>query len=733
MLLDRSASVGLEQAQGGSSGRGLSRRGLLRAGAALGGGLLLSIGLPLPGTRAAAADRQDFRPSAFVRIGRDGRVTLTIPQVEMGQGVYTALAMLVAEELDVGLTQVQVEHAPADDSRFANPLIGIQFTGGSTSVRAFFLPLRQAGAAARAMLIAAAADRWQVDPAGCHTESGGVVHGASSRRLSYGDLVDAAARLPAPTEVPLKDPSAFRLIGTPAKRLDVAGKVNGTAVFGIDVKVPGMKIATVAASPVFGGTVRAFDEAAALKIAGVHRVVALDDAVAVIADHYWAAKQGLEAAAVEFDDGPNASLGTAAIVAAMATASEQEGAIAQRAGDAAAAFETAAAKVEAVYEAPFLAHATMEPINCTVHVRRDGCDVWVSSQVVTRAQATAAEVTGLPLEKVAVHNQFLGGGFGRRLEVDYVTQAVRIAQQADGPVKVVWSREEDIQHDMYRPYFYDRIRAGLDDSGMPVAWSHRITGSSILARLFPPAFQSGIDFDTVDGAKDLPYAIPNVTVDYVRHEPPGIPTAFWRGVGPTHNIYVVESFVDELAAAAGKDPLAYRQALLAGNPRALAVLERAARMAGWGTPLGPRRGRGIAVQHVFGTYLAEVAEVSVAGDGEVRVDRVVCACDCGVIVNPDTVKAQLQSAIIFGLTAVLYGEITLKNGRVEQGNFDDYQMLRIDQAPVIDIDLVASREAPGGIGEAGTCALAPAVLNAVHAATGVRLRKLPIKPALLEG
>jgi isoquinoline 1-oxidoreductase beta subunit len=286
---------------------------------------------------------------------------------------------------------------------------------------------------------------------------------------------------------------------------------------------------------------------------------------------------------------------------------------------------------------------------------------------------------------------------------------------------------------MYRPYFYDRIRAGLDDSGMPVAWSHRITGSSILARLFPPAFQSGIDFDTVDGAKDLPYAIPNVTVDYVRHEPPGIPTAFWRGVGPTHNIYVVESFVDELAAAAGKDPLAYRQALLAGNPRALAVLERAARMAGWGTPLGPRRGRGIAVQHVFGTYLAEVAEVSVAGDGEVRVDRVVCACDCGVIVNPDTVKAQLQSAIIFGLTAVLYGEITLKNGRVEQGNFDDYQMLRIDQAPVIDIDLVASREAPGGIGEAGTCALTPAVLNAVHAATGVRLRKLPIKPALLEG
>jgi isoquinoline 1-oxidoreductase beta subunit len=583
------------------------------------------------------------------------------------------------------------------------------------------------------MLIAAAADSWQVDPAGCRTEGGVVVHGASGRRLGYGDLVDAAARLPVPTEVQLKDPSAFRLIGTPAKRLDVAGKVNGAAVFGIDVKVPGMKIATVAASPVFGGTVRAFDEAAALQVAGVRRVAALDDAVAVIADHYWAAKQGLEAAAVRFDDGPNASIGMADIVAAMATASEQEGAVAQRVGDAAAAFETAAAKVEAVYETPFLAHAAMEPINCTVHVRSDGCDVWVGSQVVSRARATAAEVIGLPLEKVAVHNQFLGGGFGRRLEVDYVTQAVRIAKQVDGPVKVVWSREEDIRHDMYRPYFYDRVRAGLDDSGMPVAWSHRITGSSILARFFPPAFQSGVDFDTVDGAIDLPYAIPNVTVDYVRHEPPGIPTAFWRGVGPTHNVYVVESFVDELAAAAGKDPLAYRQALLAGNPRALGVLERAARMGAGERRSGRAGGAARAVQHVFGTYLAEVAEVSVAGDGEVRVDRVVCACDCGVVVNPDTVEAQLQSAIIFGLTAVLHGEITLENGRVEQGNFDDHQMLRIDQAPVIEIDLVASQEEPGGIGEAGTCALAPAVLNAVHAATGVRLRKLPIKPALLEG
>ena len=457
----------------------LTRRWFLHAGAAIGGGLVIGWHLP-----AAAAPGAAFAPNAFVRIGRDGSVALTIPQVEMGQGTYTSMAMLIAEELDVELTQVQVEHAAADEKDFANPLLGFQVTGGSTSVRAFYLPLRQAGAAARTMLIAAAADRWQVDPSGCHTEAGVVVHDASSRRLSYADLVDAAADLPVPAEVQLKDPSTFRIIGTPAKRLDVAGKVNGTAVYGIDVKVPGMKIATVAASPVFGGTVRTFDEAAALKVAGVHRVVALDNAVAVIADHYWAAKQGLEAAAVQFDDGPNAALGTADIVAAMAKASEQKGAVAQSVGDAAAAFETAATKVEAVYEAPFLAHATMEPINCTVHVRGDGCDVWVGSQVVGRAQATAAEVTGLPLDKVTVHNQFLGGGFGRRLEVDYVTQAVRIAKQVDHPVKVVWSREEDIQHDMYRPYYLrpdqGRPRQRRDAGGLEPQ-DHRLVDPRTLA------------------------------------------------------------------------------------------------------------------------------------------------------------------------------------------------------------------------------------------------------------
>lgn len=705
--------------------QGVSRRSVLGAGAAFGGGLMIGWRLPA----SAASDAETFAPNAFIRIDRQGMVTVISPKIEMGQGTYTSLPMLVAEELDVDMANVLVDHSPPNDKLYGDPLInGLQITGNSTAIRAFYMPLRQAGAAARQLLIAAAAQTWKADPSTLTTEPGVVVHAATRRKIGYGDLVDAAAKLPVPTDVKLKDPRAFRIIGTPAKRLDVAGKVDGTAVFGIDVKVPGMKIATVAASPVFGGAVASFDEAAAMKVPGVRQVARLDNAVAVIADHYWAAKQGLEAAAVKFDDGPHASVTTTGIVAAMAKASEQKGAVAQSKGDADAAFEAASTRVEAIYEAPFLAHAAMEPINCTVHVKADGCDIWVGTQAPSVAQMVVSKVLGLAPKQVRIHNHLLGGGFGRRLEVDFIVQAALIAKQASHPVKVVWSREEDIQHDMYRPYYYDRIRAGLDASGMPVAWSHRITGSSIIARFAPPAFQNGIDPDAVDGAIDLAYAIPNVAVEYVRHEPPGIPTAFWRGVGPTHNVYVVESFIDELAAAAKKDPFEYRRALLAKNPRALGVLERAAGKAGWGTLLGPRKGRGVSLQHVFGTYLCEVAEVSVAENGEVRVDRVVCACDCGVAVNPDTVKAQLESGIIFGLTAALYGEITLENGRVEQSNFDNYQMLRIDQTPVIEIDLVASHEAPGGIGEPGTCSLAPAVLNAIYAATGVRLRKLPIRP-----
>jgi CO/xanthine dehydrogenase Mo-binding subunit len=702
-----------------------SRRAFLKATAAVGGGLMIGW-VPEAGADQASL----FVPNAFIRIDPAGKVTIISPAIEMGQGTYTSLPMLVAEELDIDLANVTVDHAPPDAKHYGNPLVfGVQMTGGSTSVRAFFLPLRQAGAAAREMLIQAAASSLKVEAASLSSEPGFVVHAASGRRVAYGDLVDAAAKLPVPADVKLKDPSQFRIIGTAAKRLDVSGKVDGTATYGIDTKLPGMKIATVAASPVFGGKVKGLDEAAALKVPGVQQVAKIDNAVAVFADHYWAAKTGLEAAAIEFDDGPHAKLTTADIVADMAKAAEKDGAVARKDGDAAGAFAKAVTKVEATYEAPFLAHATMEPINCTVHATADGCDVWVGTQVPVFAQMVVAKALNLPPEKVRIHNHLLGGGFGRRLEVDFIEQAARFAAQAKFPIKMVWSREEDIQHDMYRPYYYDRLSAGLDEQGLPVSWQHRIVGSSIIARYFNIELKDGIDVDAVDGAIELPYAIPNVLVDYVRHEPPGIPTAFWRGVGPTHNIYVVESFIDELATKAGKDPVEYRRTLLQKNPRALGVLDKVSQMSTWGTPLGPRKGRGVSVQFAFGSYFAEVAEITVSDRGVVHVDKVYAAVDCGLVVNPDTVVAQVQSGIIFGITGVLHGEITIKDGRVEQSNFHDYEMLRIDQAPEIAVEIIKSSDAPGGIGEPGTSALTPAVLNAVHAATGVRLRKTPIKSA----
>jgi len=559
-----------------------------------------------------------------------------------------------------------------------------------------------------------------------------VHHEATRRSAKYGDLAAEAAGLPVPEKVALKRPEDFKLIGTPAKRLDIPAKVNGTALFGIDARPPGVKIATLAQSPVFGGRVKSVDDSPAKNVRGVRQIVRLDDAVAVVADHMWAAKQGLAALKIEWDDGPYAKLATEDIARELEAATHNPGVVAQNIGDADKAMASAATKVEAAYEVPFLAHATMEPMNCTVHVRKDDCEVWVGSQVIARAQAAAAKVTGMPLDKVVVHNHFIGGGFGRRLEVDGVVRAVQIAKQVDAPVKVVWTREEDIQHDMYRPCFLDRISAGLDASGMPVAWSHRFAGSSIIARWLPPAFKNGIDGDTVEGAIDLVYNLPNLRVEYLRVEPPGIPTAFWRSVGPSHNVFVTESFVDELAAAAKKDPVEYRRALLDKTPRAKAVLELAAEKAGWGNPLPDRVGRGVSVQFAFATYMAQVAEVEVARDGAVRVRRVVCAVDCGTVVNPDTVQAQIQSAIMFGATAALYGAITLKDGRVEQSNFHDYRVLRMNEAPAVEVHIVRSSEPPGGMGEAGTSCIVPAVTNAVFAATGKRLRKLPIDGSALK-
>lgn len=711
----------------------LSRRRFLQAGAAFGGGLMIGwveVANAEPGLGHTVVS--EFAPNAFIRIDRDGKVTVISPSIEMGQGTYTALPMLVAEELDVDMKDVGVDHASANDKLYGNPAnFNAQITGGSTSVRGFFKPMREAGAAARQMLITAAAAKLAVDAAELTTEAGGVVHAKSGQRVGYGALVDDAAKLPVPANIALKEPSQFRIIGTPAKRLDVAGKVNGAAKYGIDAQVPGMKVAAVAASPVFGGTLATVDEAAALAVPGVRQVAKLDNAVSVIADHYWAAKQGLAAARPTFVEGVYAKISTANVVKALAKAAERGGAVGKSVGDATGALAKAATKVESVYENSFLAHATMEPINCTVHVTPGGCDIWVGTQIPVIAQTVVAKTLGLDLDQVRIHNHLLGGGFGRRLEFDFILQAALIAKQSKDPVKVIWSREEDIQHDMYRPYYYDRISAGLDETGKIVAWKHRIVGSSIVARFAPDAFKDGLDVDAVDGAVELAYDIPNFFVDYVREEPPGIPTAFWRGVGPTRNAYVVESFIDELATAAKKDPVAFRLELAAKSRRARHVIERAAALSGWGTPLGPRKGRGIALLNAFGMYLAEVAEVSVADNGEVHVDRVVAAVDCGTVVNPNTVEAQLQSGIIFGITAVLWGEITLKDGRVEQSNFDNYRILRIDEAPKIEVEIVNSSEAPGGIGEPGTSALAPAVLNAVYAATGVRVRKLPINASLL--
>ena len=714
----------------------LSRRTILRTGGVAGGGLLLGIYTPFANAAAvntnsvAQGEIGPFAPDAFIRIDGAGKVTLIMPQVEMGQGVYTSLSMILAEELDAAFESVTVEAAPPSDALYGNPVFGIQATGNSNSVRAFWKKLRQAGAGARAILVEAAATRWKVDPESCTTDNSEVIHPSTGRRLAYGALADAAAKLTPPANPSLKNPKAFKLIGKPLKRLDTPDKVNGKALYGIDMMPDGVKFATLAASPIFGGKVGHVDDSAAKAIRGVRQVVVLDDLVVVVGDHMWAAKKGLDALVVSWDEGPNAQVNSASLWKDIKAASDQEGAVAKTVGDAQKALE-GGDSIEAHYELPFLAHAPMEPMNCTAHVRADGCDVWVGTQVCARTQAIAAKVTGLPLAKVAVHNQLLGGGFGRRLDVDATEKAIRVAQKVDGPVKVVWTREEDIQHDFYRPIYYDRITATLKD-GRIHGWKHRITGSSVMARWFPLGFQHGVDIDGVDSAIDEPYDIPNMRVEFVRHEPAAVPTGFWRGVGPNNNVFAIESFIDELAKKAGKDPVEFRLAMLAKKtPRLKAALELAAQRSGWGGPLPPRTGRGVAVQVSFASFIATVAEVEVDRDGEVRVRRITSAVDAGTVVNPDTIVAQLQGGLIFGVTAALYGEITIDKGRVQQNNFNDYRMLRIDQAPAIDVHLINSGEAPGGIGETGTTASIPALRNAIYAATGVALRRMPVDRGLL--
>jgi len=624
-----------------------------------------------------------------------------MPQVEMGQGTYTSISMILAEELDADWSRVRPEHAPPDEKHYANPDLTIQATGNSNSVRAWWKPLRQAGANTRACFVEAAARAWGVTPEECRTENSTVIHDRTGRKASYGSLVDRAAAIEPPKNAPLKNIDAFRLIGRSLKRLDTPEKANGKATYGIDVMPSGLKFATLAASPVLGGKVVRVDDHRAKAIPGVQQTVVLDDLVAVVGDHMWAAKSGLEALDITWDDGPNGEVSSEVIWSRLRKASLREGAVAKEVGDVGTALRPGGAAgevISATFEMPLLAHA--------------------------------CKGAGLPESQVTVHNHLIGGGFGRRLEPDMAYSAARIAKHVEGPVKVVWTREEDIRHDIYRPAYHDLLWARLE-GGRITAWKHRVSGSAVMARFLPAFFQKGVDPDGVDSAQDIPYDIANLHVEFNREEPPGVVTGFWRGVGPNNNVFAIESFIDELARKAGNDPIAFRRAHLDKTPRLQAALDLVREKSGWGTPLPLHCGRGVSAQISFASFIACVVECEVGEAGDVRLRRVTTAVDTGVAVNPDTIMAQLQGGHIYGLSAALWGEVTLEKGRVRQSNFNDYRVLRIDETPPIDVYVIKSQEAPGGIGETGTTAAVPALRNAIYAATGVPLRRMPIERKLI--
>ena len=693
----------------------LSRRDFIRVSAGAGAGLWL--GFHLGARQAWAATPATFAPNAFLSVDASGEVAIWVVRSEMGQGVHTSMPMLVAEELECDWKAVRIEQAPTD------PRFGQMSTGGSRSVRASWIPLRKAGAAAREMLVLAAAVRWGVEPRSCHAEAGKVVHDGSGRTLAYGALAAAAARLPVPKDPPLKDPRDFRLVGKPIPRLDTPSKVDGRAVFGIDVRLPGMLFATVARPPVVGGKVAGFEDAGARRVPGVRKVVQVPSGVAVVATSTWAAIRGREALQVRFDDGPNGSLDSVGVERLLSDPAAKPRVV-RADGDLEAALGAAQTKLQAVYQAPFLAHATMEPMNCTARVTRKGAELWAPTQAPTWAQGAVAKALGLPEAAVAVRTTLLGGGFGRRAIPDFAVEAAEVARAAGAPVQVVWTREDDMRHDLYRPASRHELRAGLDGAGKLLAWHHRVRAPSIAVQLF--GGREGRP-DVVEGAADVPYGAGAVLVDCVTPEV-GLRVGWWRSVYASQNAFAEECFVDECAAAAGKDPVAFRKELLAKHPRQEGVVELAAQKAGWGSPLPAGRGRGIACYASFGSWVAEVAEVSVQGK-ELRVHQVVAAVDCGRVVNPDTVRAQVESAVVYGLSAALRGEITLERGRVKQGNFDDYEPLRLHEMPAVEVHLVPSSEDPGGIGEPGLPPIAPAVANAVFAATGQRLRRMPLRPS----
>jgi isoquinoline 1-oxidoreductase beta subunit len=712
----------------------VSRRGFLRTSLLAGGGLVLGLHLPsLTTGQPPGAKEGPFALNAFVRVGADDSVTVVVNHSEMGQGPYTSVPMLVAEELDADWGKVRFEAAPVA-AVYNHTLYGIQMTGGSTSTWTEWERVRKAGAAARAMLISAAAAEWNVEPATCGTEPGHVVHAASGRRVSYGKLAEKAADLKPPEDLALKDPKDFRLVGKPTRRLDTPDKVNGKAVFGLDVQLPGMLVALVARPPVLGGKVKNFNADKVRAVPGVKHVVQIPRGIAVVADGFWAAKKGREALDVVWDDGPLAGLDSRTQLEQYAELAKQPGVAARKDGDAADALTKAAKTFEAVYDLPYLAHATMEPINCVADVRADGCEVWVGTQFQTGDRDAAAAESGLKPEQVTLHTTLLGGGFGRRAVPDnhFVREAVQISRAVRAPVKVIWTREDDTRGGYYRPRAYHSVRAALDAAGSPVAWEqHVVVQSFLVDSPFAALIKDGIDETAVEGAKEIPYAIPNIRVDW-HLAPGGVPTLWWRSVGHSHSAFVVETLIDELAHAAGKDPLEFRRGLLGKQPRVKRVLEFVADKAGWGQPPPPGQGRGIAVHESFGSYVAHVAEVSVSDAGQVRVHRVVAAIDCGPVVNPDTIRAQLEGGTAFGLTGALYGEISFEKGRVKQRNFHDYPLLRINEMPAVETHIVSSAEKMGGVGEPGVPSVAPAVANAIFAACGKRLRRLPIRAADLK-